>query len=96
MKTETKLLRRMLYKEFPNNRFKISIIDSYSYNDMSEIIRIKTDASLEDVKKCLLRVTSGITVYSKGEKAAASDGKASIQDFTETMVNRIMIESMQQ
>lgn len=94
MRQETKLLRKHLYKEFPDKKFSIRLVQPHNYASNSDVIKIKTDAPYADVRRSIEKVAKGVVIYPKGSCASSHGTMTSnICGVDDTMVEFIEIES---
>lgn len=94
MKNETRLLKSYLVKEFAGHEFSIQIKRAANYALSSDMIKIKTDISFEEIRQKLLLVTRHISIYRKGEFASShGDGPPELLGITDTLVEFIEVET---
>ena len=73
MRNETKLIKEMLKKFFPNKKFSIRFIQARQYYDTSDKIRIKIDAEdYNQICTILNSYTKGIRISEVGKTTSIS------------------------
>ena len=68
MREETKIIKKFLQENYPNNRFRFKFKSARNYVDSSDCLLVLCDSTLnvEDVINTFKRNTKGISVFKTG------------------------------